>query len=562
MNDELLLKMLLDDLSCNFFQKTNLEKIIEEYGFKEEYIKALTCLKLTYNKNNVILIKNILSEINLPIKPKTEYNKYMNFLTYENKCKFLNILKILDFEDTSYQIKLIKKSFKNIYQFVSNNDEIDINDILPICHNASECQENYVELEMLYDISLIIYLSKLLKKQCYFNNRIEEFLLIRTREVLHINNISYNKINNILKQSKDKLKLLKNLYLIENVNLNTIEQYLTTIKLRAYQSEVPDVLNDLFRSDITSSIHEKKIYREKSSKVKEVISSFEDFLAYHNLSLKELSYNVSYNLQDFNEIWYFVTQGPIILENENDTNWVFQCNIYFIALHYIKLLLKNISYFEKKYINMKNESQKIEEELKSYKQNNNKNNYIEIDEYTNLLQKHDNLINEHNVLKNSYSTIQNKYSDLQQEYNNLQRDYNKLLKELEDNHNYRKEVIALREYIYKHEDEEEINTSNIQIQDMISFFLSKKCLILGGRPTWINKLKEVFPHFDYMEKEDINRKFKDLDKIDYLFLNTSYFNHPFYYKLMNEVNKYSIKLVYLKGYSNIERTIQEMYSQK
>jgi hypothetical protein len=140
----------------------------------------------------------------------------------------------------------------------------------------------------------------------------------------------------------------------------------------------------------------------------------------------------------------------------------------------------------------------------------------------------------------------------------LELEVKRLKLELEETKGYKKEVVSLREYAYRHHEKDVFNES-VTLEQMKEVLSTKNVVVVGGFPDWIRKLEQEFPSFQFAHIDTVSRKIKNLNYVDYLFLNVNQFNHPTYYAMMNHLNKYNTKPIYLSGYSNIERTIREMY---
>lgn len=120
-----------------------------------------------------------------------------------------------------------------------------------------------------------------------------------------------------------------------------------------------------------------------------------------------------------------------------------------------------------------------------------------------------------------------------------------------------KEVAGIRTMLYQNEQtsrykEVPIVEKREQIQD-------DRVVFFGGHPNWIQKMKEEFPNSRFIDVDDINRKLSFIASFDIVCINADYFNHGFYEKLMREVAKHSIKLVYLQGSTNPERVVETIY---
>jgi hypothetical protein len=127
----------------------------------------------------------------------------------------------------------------------------------------------------------------------------------------------------------------------------------------------------------------------------------------------------------------------------------------------------------------------------------------------------------------------------------------------------KKEVVSLRNYAYQHQQEitpEEVNIVS-SLTELKEWTAQHRAVIFGGHPNMVNKLKNELPELTYRDVDTLNRDLEFLQNQDVVFLITNYFNHPFYYKLMKELQSLpNTKLVYLTGYPNTERTMKEMWT--
>lgn len=135
-------------------------------------------------------------------------------------------------------------------------------------------------------------------------------------------------------------------------------------------------------------------------------------------------------------------------------------------------------------------------------------------------------------------------------------------KEREEMEKNKKELNALRTLLYRMEEETDpASVGAEQLQTMTEDVQRKRIVFFGGHPNWIQKTKEFFPDARFLEVEDINRKLTFIQNYDIVCVNADYFNHGFYAKLMNEMPKYSAQLVYVKGATNQERLVADIYEQ-
>lgn len=133
----------------------------------------------------------------------------------------------------------------------------------------------------------------------------------------------------------------------------------------------------------------------------------------------------------------------------------------------------------------------------------------------------------------------------------------------EESESMKKEVVALRNYAYQHQQDIEPETvdSVSQATRLKGWTAKHKTVLFGGHPNTVNKLKTELPDVEFRDVDTLNRELDFLKNQEVVFLITNYFNHPFYYKLMKELQGLpDTQLVYLTGYPNVERTMNEMWA--
>ena len=122
----------------------------------------------------------------------------------------------------------------------------------------------------------------------------------------------------------------------------------------------------------------------------------------------------------------------------------------------------------------------------------------------------------------------------------------------------RDELIALRNFVYKSElDEEEVLEDSLE--SMKKVIASKDVVIIGGHINWINKLKQQFPNWMFIHPDTYkNVDGKMLDDKDYVYFFTDYMNHISYTKFIAAVRERKIPFGYL-GSRNVESLVKQIY---
>lgn len=133
----------------------------------------------------------------------------------------------------------------------------------------------------------------------------------------------------------------------------------------------------------------------------------------------------------------------------------------------------------------------------------------------------------------------------------------------EEDESLKKEVISLRNYAYQHQQDIQPEEADIvsSVTRLKGWTAKHKTVLFGGHPNTVNKLKTELPDMMFRDVDSLNRDLEFLQNQEVVFLITNYFNHPFYHKLMKELQDLpNTKLVYLTGYPNLERSMNEMWT--
>lgn len=122
----------------------------------------------------------------------------------------------------------------------------------------------------------------------------------------------------------------------------------------------------------------------------------------------------------------------------------------------------------------------------------------------------------------------------------------------------RAELIALRNYAYRAEIEEE-SISETTIQEMQSVIADKNIVLIGGHINWTNKLKKTFPNWMYVSVDNFKTvDGKMLDGKERVYFYTDYISHTTYGKFINYLRESKIPFGYI-GSQNLEKLIKQVY---
>lgn len=171
------------------------------------------------------------------------------------------------------------------------------------------------------------------------------------------------------------------------------------------------------------------------------------------------------------------------------------------------------------------------------------------------------LIAQINELKSQVKMQESEISSLRGEnkkVKSLQRELDKLKYESADD---KKELAALRSFVYELDKESETETAKNNIENMKKALKNKRLTIIGGHQNLVNYLKQEFPDWTYTATEV--RSDIPLSKLvnqDLTVFCAEHICHAFYYKYLHMARKNNLKIGYMQG-SNINQIITQLYNQ-
>ncbi|MDP4147148.1 MAG: hypothetical protein Q8936_22175 [Bacillota bacterium] len=140
------------------------------------------------------------------------------------------------------------------------------------------------------------------------------------------------------------------------------------------------------------------------------------------------------------------------------------------------------------------------------------------------------------------------------ETNDLQNKIKELEAQLLEEKNYRRELNALREYIFYINNSYIPPTTNDSLEDYTDI---EKLLIIGGTKEWRRRFREKYPKLRTLNGFNENFEISTLNSYDYIFFYTGYMNHATYYKAINYIRLHQLKFGYI-GKTNIDLVEQEI----
>ena len=129
---------------------------------------------------------------------------------------------------------------------------------------------------------------------------------------------------------------------------------------------------------------------------------------------------------------------------------------------------------------------------------------------------------------------------------------------IDQNANYMKELITLRNYVYSLSQESPVIEES-KLEDMKNVIAKKRIIIIGGHINWINKMKKEFPNWRFLDA-NISRTNdgKLVEGADIVYFFTDHLRHGTYGKFVKLVRENQIPFGYLH-FVNIETLIRQVF---
>lgn len=191
-----------------------------------------------------------------------------------------------------------------------------------------------------------------------------------------------------------------------------------------------------------------------------------------------------------------------------------------------------------------------------YFANNKETMYVELGTIKKELQEYKKLLQLEKEKNNSFIQQQKKMEhSLEQENESLKKENEMLKMKIEKMQNDSEEVIALREYIFReNNDISSYSDENIDVSKLNEL----KGVIIGGHPNWKNKMKDKLPDWNFIDVNISNIDNSFLSDKNIVIFNTSYLKHALYYRIMSYIKNKNYILGYISS-TNLEISMREIY---
>ncbi|WP_260857520.1 hypothetical protein [Bacillus thuringiensis] len=411
-------------------------------------------------------------------------------------------------------IAIIKKGYSRAYRFVNDRSEFNLIDYTDYIMKKSGGNNPYT-VDFIYSVAICIYLASVWKKRALIP---EEFL--STYDEMLNSPHSYQSKKFFLAKNKAGVK-------------ECMEQFGTT-KIDANQS-----LFHWLAVNYLKRISEKegKFLPKKEDEMNSYFMLLGNWIETLDLDPVEIQNKVLLSREEMELTFQELLIADI--ENENVSN---KFELLLPAYLYMMAMAKMYKDLKKLYLEDKQEETYLANKIKEKKLKDKEESLQKLKKTTEFKLKE---------AKEYRLALEKQVKELEKQNSRLESDVETLSKE-------KKELSSLRSFIYGMNSE--IPQDSASVDDIIDSLKNVKIAIFGGHPNWQLKIKEYLPHVRVIDVDSLNKSISFIKNMDYVFVNTHYFNHTFYEKIMKEINRTKAELVYLNRTTNTEMTLTEMYS--
>ncbi|MEE4580535.1 hypothetical protein [Paenibacillus polymyxa] len=176
---------------------------------------------------------------------------------------------------------------------------------------------------------------------------------------------------------------------------------------------------------------------------------------------------------------------------------------------------------------------------------------------------HSTLLIEKEQVKTDLALLKDKNDYLQTVILDLERAQSKKDKIIEELISKNKKLLKEREYqnrLSVNNQEISDNSNSLTLEEMAKTINEKKCVIVGGDKKWQEKLMEYLPSSKCILPEEVNLNFNFVANQDIVIYNESINNHNIFDKMKAKLNSNNTKIIYTGTITNIPQLIYKVYS--
>lgn len=502
-----MLPMMLEDIGVPNLSATNKQNINDDKK-EEKLIIPIEMLSMAIGRN-----KDLYKYID-DIYEKNQYEYYKTVFENGISEKIYNSVSFmeLNFQAETYS----RKAFCILWYGVEHDlAEFNVN-VEQLLVKGWKYVHNYIKKKDSIQLSGIIEYYIAHNKKWTINELTDMVI------------IAYIISNDLNKSVMKKDKCYKDLcgfveyFVYRKINFNTSNKYFSE---NSNWSSVDKVIDIIFENIGEITDVESLLY-EISRETQNISSQIDTLFMTENLNVTEIFGNKKISKQDIRDVIasYFIgPKGKYNVEIEDveiESIDIEEITKFLINNLYLKLLMVECN------------------SIKQHYYINEKESITGVDKAINKVKDKYNL--EANIKDEKYKEISGKYERLLRENRSLQ----KSLEEVEKN---KEEVSQLREFLFNLDNEEEYIGKIVDNK-----IESLKGVVVGGTYKWQLKMKERFSGWNYIGMDNLNFDENIIKNADVVVIYVNCLSHALYYKVINIIRKYDVKVKYIKANQNID----------
>ena len=408
-------------------------------------------------------------------------------------------------------LKLIKVGYRKVWNFYSNHKVVDLDDFRSQIFNSIQKFNKTTEQEFESPESILFFLCYNSGITCELGSD-GDFIRKKFLSDYEFENGS-SVLNELSPQYKEKIKELREVYWLSSKSkYKTLNQLLDSIQIKV--------------------IKESKFHDDKSNRIKRIDNYAEIFFnrfRVFGINADVLTEGLTLTLDDFDQFSeaFYREQSDGSLKEE-------ECDFFIIACLYIKALVVEYENTRKIYLSSAKEDNYLDTlKLKT-----------EIEAKAELFHK------EKANFKSEIARLEDSALNYQNDAIRWQREATRIQQELNQADLDKKELLALRKYIFEQQTLSE--DSNDDLDDYsraLELLRNHNYVIAGGHPNLVKGLKEILPNITFLDMDSLHKDLRFLDNQEAVFINTAYLSHAFYYKVMSRMEMNKTKLFYFSSSS-------------
>lgn len=478
-------------------------------------------IKATY-KSNKIHYYNLYK--------KSEFYNSVIFESYPTKTneQLIYAVGILEENDTSVLMRLMKRGYRNAYNYVNNSgkvvDATTFSEKILAKFEASG--ENMLkEIDMLNQMSALFFFAEVLRKPVELiqghplEDMFKRYLTSRLVEVVNNREI----IQRALKENKVALEKFKEVLVRYNTK-NVLFENFCELTVVAEQKDIFGYLGTLEQREATF----------KRGFLSRYIAFYNTYLVTLGLGEEVLGTQMITS-EDLERISFHITNGMEDLNFEfNDISGLF------ITLVFLTALTKEYKETRQSYLKKDMEESVIQaQDMLEKAQEKDKEK----------IAKAESLIHDYATLKGHLKTVNNNMRALEKDFKAKEREVKSLTSQLES---AQKQVEVLQK-----ENEQLVLAKDEMYKMKERICKMENILFIGGNTNWVKRTQELLPKAQFIDI-DKNMDYSHIANFDgHIIVNTATNNHGFMYGIKTILEGRDYKM--LNSNHGVERTIEEVY---